>query len=84
MSGYKVKKYFSSPDPRARESGARCRRILVCGIETSLTMSLIAKQPCVIPEAGSNGVFQVKRVIGRGECDSMVNARVGGVGEEKL
>ncbi len=46
-------------------------------------MSVIGKQPCVIPEAGSKGVFQVKRVMGRPAKDSMVSARVGALGSEK-
>ena len=47
-------------------------------------MSVIVKQPCVMPEAGSKGVFQVKSVMGREARDSIVNARLGGEGEEKL
>ncbi len=46
-------------------------------------MLVIGKQPCVFPEAGSKGVFQVKRVMGRSAKDSIVSARVGAWGSEK-
>ena len=41
------------------------------------------KQLCTIPEGGSNGVFQVKSVMGWSEWDSMLNVRTSGVGLEK-
>lgn len=65
-----MRKYFSSADPRARENGVRCSRMVVCGMETGFwrfVMSVIGKCACVRPMRGLRGVRQAKRVRGRGE-----------------
>lgn len=65
-----MRKYFSSPEPRARESGARCNRMLACGTGTGVwgfVMSVMGKCACVRPVRGLRGLFQVKRVRGREE-----------------
>lgn len=65
VRGDSAKTYFSSLDPRAREIGARWMRADIWAIGTLWSLSVIGKQPCVSAEAGSSGVFQVKRVMGR-------------------
>lgn len=70
VSGGKVRNYISSPDPRARENGRRCTQMLLCGTGTGVwgfVMSVMGNCPCARPVRGLRGLFQVKRVIGRGE-----------------
>ena len=77
-----MRKYSSSPEPLARDSGRRLMRTLVVLTPESVVRSQIGKQSCVMPVAGWKGVLNVSRVIGRSASEVMLKRRVGGVGLE--
>jgi len=81
-----VRKYGSSPEPRAREIGRRWSRILLCGMAVGgvVLRSVMGNCACDIPEEGSRGVFHVKRMSGVGDWEVRVRERVGALGSLKL
>ncbi len=81
-----MRKYRSSPEPRAREIGRRWIRILLCGMAVGgvVLRSVMGNCACDIPEAGSRGVFHVKRMSGVGEWEVRVTERIGGLGLLKV
>ena len=64
MLGSKVKKYFSSGEPRVRFSGARFTWILVCSTDSPVVVSVMMKPLLIRASRGYRGVRKVKNVIG--------------------
>lgn len=80
--GGRVRKYFSSPEPRARDKGMRWTRTVVDMTPVLVVRSQIGKQFWVMPERGWKGLLYVRSVMGRSASEMMLRDRVGGMGLE--